>query len=405
MHNPSRKCATADRDVLVVGASAAGLFAAAQLAERGQRVTVLEAGPAVDPEPRSLIVTTRLLDVAGAEGAASVVNEVSSFDIVAGGQQTTIPLQQPDLIIERARLVKALHARALRTGVEVRTGHRFVQLESRGLPAVVVDIAGEQRVFTARHVIGADGAFSKVARALSHPEQTTGPLLQAIVRLPAGFDERSTKVWFAPEDTPYFYWLIPDAPGRGALGVIGQTGGRTRRILERFLLREGLTPLEYQAARIPIYTGWRRVSHPIGRGVVHLVGDAAGHVKVTTVGGIVTGLRGAAAVAALINDGDRAPLRAARRELDAHLWIRRALHRFDTPDYVRLIGMLNGRARRTLGAVTRDEAFFLALRLAARQPRLLGLGFRGLFASSENLSPAESRSFRPDVDPDPLLPS
>ena len=45
---------------------------------------------------------------------------------------------------------------------------------------------------------------------------------------------------------------------------------------------------EFQGARIPVYKKWVPVRRQVGNGSVYVVGDAAGQVKVTTVGGIVT---------------------------------------------------------------------------------------------------------------------
>src|SRR5437867_2929202 len=46
-----------DREVIVVGGSAAGLFTAASVARGGLRVRVLESKPQFEPAPRTLIVT------------------------------------------------------------------------------------------------------------------------------------------------------------------------------------------------------------------------------------------------------------------------------------------------------------------------------------------------------------
>ena len=90
------------------------------------------------------------------------------------------------------------------------------------------------------------------------------------------------------------------------MGLIGEDGSRTRAVLEHFLEKRHLEPRGFQGARIPIYTGWIPVRRQLAGGDVYLVGDAAGQVKVTTVGGIVTGFRGAVAVAEAILNGGRA---------------------------------------------------------------------------------------------------
>ena len=117
----------------------------------------------------------------------------------------------------------------------------------------------------------------------------------------------------------------------------------------------------------------------VGNGEVYLVGDAAAQVKVTTVGGIVTGFRGALGVAeAILNGGFSRELKKLRRELDLHLLLRRSLHDFQQSDYSRLVDLLNAPALRSLGEYSRDEAWKILWRVCLRQPRLVLLGLRGL---------------------------
>ena len=76
------------------------------------------------------------------------------------------------------------------------------------------------------------------------------------------------------------------------------------------------------------------------------MGDAAAQVKVSTVGGIVTGFRGALGVAeAILNGGASRELRSLRRELDFHLLLRRSLHGFQQSDYSYLVDLLNNPAQ------------------------------------------------------------
>lgn len=67
------------------------------------------------------------------------------------------------------------------------------------------------------------------------------PLLQAVVKLPAGLPPDTARVWFRSDETPYSYWLIPEPRERGVLGLIGEPGADTRRSMERFLEKRGLT--------------------------------------------------------------------------------------------------------------------------------------------------------------------
>ncbi|HYA66517.1 MAG TPA: NAD(P)/FAD-dependent oxidoreductase [Burkholderiaceae bacterium] len=367
-------------EILVVGGSAAGLYTAATVARGGRAVRVLESRPDLAPASRSLIVTDQFRQQLGAAASESILNEIRRFELFTDGRSAQVALAQPDLIIERSRLIPALARQAQQAGATLSFDSRFLGLSpnGRGL-RVAVDLAGKREELHAESVVGADGAASRVARAAGWPPIETVPLVQAIVRLPKDQRPDTTRVWFVPDDTPYFYWLIPESQDRGALGIIGEDGRDTKRCLERFLEKKHLEPVEWQGARIPVYRGWVPVRRRVGNGEVYLVGDAAAQVKVSTVGGIVTGLRGALGVAqAILRKGGRKELAALRRELGTHWLIRRALHHFQQNDYSRLVDLLNASARRSLGEINRDESTRLLWNVVRRQPRLVLLGLRGL---------------------------
>jgi flavin-dependent dehydrogenase len=224
-----------------------------------------------------------------------------------------------------------------------------------------------------------------VARSAGWPPAETVPLVQALVRLPKDCPQDTTRVWFVPDDTPYFYWLIPENAERGALGIIGEGSGQeTKRRMEKFLEKKGMEPLEWQGARIPVYRRWVPVRRRVGGGEVFLVGDAASQVKVSTVGGIVTGFRGAQGVAdALLNENGSKELGVLRRDLNTHWLIRRALHRFQQKDYSQLVDLLNTATREALGKINRDESTRLLWNVIRRQPRLALLGLRGLLLGKQ----------------------
>ena len=367
-------------EVVVVGGSAAGLYTAAAIARGGRQVRILESKPGHDPAPRTLIVTNHFRSQLGASASESVLNEIRRFELFTDGRSAQIALAKPDLIIERARLIPALAREAQQAGAKLSFDTRFLGLSpnSRGLH-LDVESSGRREQIHAASVVGADGASSRVARTAGWPPIETVALVQAIVRLPKDYPPNTTRVWFVPDDTPYFYWLIPESPERGALGVIGEHGRDTARCLARFLEKKQLEPLEWQGARIPVYRRWVPVKRRIGKGDVYLVGDAAAQVKVTTVGGIVTGFRGALGVAHSVLQNERSrELTVLRRELDTHWLIRRTMHHFQQKDYSQLVDLLNLSTRDTLSEITRDESTRLLWNVLRRQPRLVLLGLRGL---------------------------
>ena len=383
-----------NQKIAVVGGSAAGYFAASLLARRGADVRVFERSETVDPMPRTLIVTHRMRNILGPAGEASILNEIRRFEIFTDGRVATVPLKNPDLIIERNTLIRSLAAEAQHSGAKLEFGRRFHSLQpnSRGLVLEVERCSdGSREEIHADTVIGSDGAASRVGRAAGWEPVKTVPLMQAIVKLPKGLPKDTSRIWFVPQDTPYFYWLVPESAAQGALGVIGENGPEMKRAFESFLEKKGFDPIEFQGARIPVYSRWIPVHRRVGQGSVYLAGDAAGQVKVTTVGGIVTGLRGARGVAeAILNGGASRELRALRRELDLHLLLRRTMHEFKQSDYSRLVDLLNDSTKQSLAEHSRDEAWKVLSRVCLRQPMFLWIGLRGLLKQTRPLAPPRS---------------
>ncbi len=381
--------------VVVVGASTAGLYAAGLLASAGRQVQVIERAPALDPTPRSLIATARIrpfLEVGGAE--SSIIARVSDYQLFAGEATLDVPLALPDVVVERADLLKALASWARDRGASLEFGVRIKRVEARGDSVVCHQDEGPS--IHAAAIVGADGVTSTVARSAGWSDVADAPLIQAIVDWPDDVPPSTSQVWFRPRETKYFYWLIPDGDGRGALGIIGDRGNATRAALDRFLEERALTPHEYQAARVSLYRRGRPIYKSLGGAPVWLVGEAAGHVKVTTVGGLVTGFRGATvAAAALAGDRPGGELRGLQRELGTHLFIRRVLDRFDEDDYRRLLASLGPSATRKIGTPTRDEGLKVLYSAVSARPGMLWLVARALLRRSGPQPPVAQRVHDP----------
>jgi flavin-dependent dehydrogenase len=369
----------------VIGASASGLYTALLLARSGEEVTIHERRNEVDPQERTLIVTGAMRDMLGDVAEKSIVNEIRQFELYADGKVATVPLGRPDLIIERSALIRSLAKEAETAGVQIRSGRRFKGIEPAGDGmAIRFAAAGnETETVYSKTLVGADGTYSDVATSAGWSQQPTVSLLQAVVKLPVDLPPSTSRVWFRPEDTPYFYWLIPESESLGALGVIAEDATTIRPRLERFLEDKGLEPLEFQAARIPCYRRWRPVHKRVGGGDVYLVGDAAGQVKVTTVGGIVTGFRGAQAVAEqILGHSHKKTLRGLRRELEIHRVIRKIMHPFGEDQYRQMVVLINDATRKSLVRHDRDRAVNMMWRVAIGQPGFVWLSLRSLLSRS-----------------------
>lgn len=363
-------------EVVVIGASIAGLFTAELLARQGKRVHVFEAGDLTQLQPRTLIATAQLETVLGFFPEQAVINRVATMELIAGQSTIKVGLGKADLIVERAAMIRLLAQRARDAGVEIWRNHRFLgcQPASGGLQLNLQNkLDKSPRQVTTRTLVGADGAVSAVASAAGIAHFPRVPLLQAIVEPEVGCDPTNVQVWFEPEQTRYFFWSIPESAKRAAVGFIADDASTARARLLGFLRAHHLRPLQIQAARIPLFVAGRRPYKRIAGCDVYLVGDAAGQVKVTTVGGLVTGLAGAkAATQAIVHQTSYGKtLRPLKRELLLHNLIRRALNGFDRRDYQQLLATIDGATANLLGIYSRDELAKMALKLVITQPRLL----------------------------------
>ncbi len=363
-------------EVVVVGGSAAGLFTAYLLAQGGRRVRLFDFNDVMNVSSRTLIATSQLPSVLGFFPSEAIVNRIDHIELFSPERTVSVAIKKPELVVERSQFIRLLAQKALQAGVEIKSGYKFLDFSptEKGVALQLQNLkqGGVERVETQR-LVGADGAFSRVAKTADLDGLERVPILQAIVKLPKGTRADTVQVWFRPKETPYFYWLIPESQERAAVGYIAEDSRNAKTKLTRFLSHQRLDLVEIQAAWIPLFTRAHQPWSRISGCNIYLVGDAAGHVKGSTVGGLVTGLWGAriAANAILRRNGYEKELRRFHRELALHGMIRAMLNRFRSRDYDNLLAALNEKTTHLLGLYTRDEVTKLGAKLIFAQPRLL----------------------------------
>ncbi|MEA3345146.1 MAG: NAD(P)/FAD-dependent oxidoreductase [Chloroflexota bacterium] len=371
-----------ENDVAVVGASTAGLFAAYLLARQGHRVRLFEQRYKLGPPERTLIVTRWINQVLGFSPHEAVVNCIHEIELLSQNRRAVVKLGASDLVLERERLIQLLAGKARQEGAEIELGHSFVGLEgvSHGLSLALHDRSADVvREVRAGTLIGADGVGSQVAQAVCRGDHNRVAIWQARVAMPPGTDEHTVRVWFHKDSTRFFCWLIPESKGRGVIGLVGEDWGEAKEGLGQFLDAHGFKALEFQAADVALYHPSLSCSIQLGDSEVFLIGDAGGQIKMTTVGGVVAGLRGARAAAeAISSTGTRKKFRTLKRELNLHFLMRSLLDRFSDSDYDHLLGLVNNKTKSILQSCSRDELGSLLFKLPLAQPRLLLLAARSL---------------------------
>ena len=234
--------------------------------------------------------------------------------IVFGGHTSDVALGRPVDVVRRSELDADLVAQARALGIEIVEGEGVAsfQVDASARRVAVVTTTG--RRMTTRVLVGADGAGSRVRKALAENDGPPLRLFQTEIALPSRLApmlaERMVYDFSAMESGLRGYvWLFPAPGGRLNVGAMHYpsrkvSGAGVEKLLRESLARYGIT-LPGGARGWPAwrYRSKGRVAGP------HLlcVGDAAG-IDALTGEGIAVGLEhgpiAAQAIAEALRSGD-----------------------------------------------------------------------------------------------------
>jgi digeranylgeranylglycerophospholipid reductase len=360
-------------DALVVGAGPAGSRTARDLALAGLDVGLLEEHREVGrPCHCSGLVSPRTLDLAEVEHDL-VINEIRGA-VIHSRHRSPVRVgagRVQGYVVDRIELDRRLAAQATAAGAELIMPARFGSyrlvggLGTSATDGHVAVTAVQDCVpveFRTRLLVGADGAFSKVAQQIrgvrplgfvaglgAHADYAANPYDDHVELF---LDDHAAPGWFG--------WTIPLGDGTSRIGTGSANGVKPHESLER--LRAGF-PESFGTARIRSRTGgtialWEPTAMVADR--VMLVGDAARQVKPTSGGGIHAALHAAELAARHAAVAFRGPSLSARAlasyERDWHRTMGRELRRqhdlrraFNRLDERRLEDLLDILEKDTLG--------------------------------------------------------
>ena len=280
-------------DVVIVGGGPAGCFTGEALAKCGFEVAIVEEhGEVGNPACCAGIVGMdglRELKIKPGKWVLGKLRRAVFYP--ASNEPVEITRNKVDaLVIDRAAFDRELARKAAKAGAVLLLRTRCVGLKLGRKPVVKLKGGCETEV-EARLVIGADGPDSIIAREaglLKNARYLKCAQLETIAEVRAD----ATELYFGSSFAPgFFAWLIP--AGDLCRVGLGTTRGDAIRKLLSFVETHPTASTKVQSDKIlNLCAGI--IPEPLTRKIytdhVMLVGDAAGHVKPLTGGGIYVGL-------------------------------------------------------------------------------------------------------------------
>ncbi|MEM4257017.1 MAG: NAD(P)/FAD-dependent oxidoreductase [Candidatus Diapherotrites archaeon] len=276
----------------VVGAGPAGISAAKRIRERGWSSILLEEHPKIgDP-----VACTGLISVSGTnelgirkEVEENIVNKIRGAKIYSPSNEM-LEVKRSEAVayvIDRGSFDMSLAESAKEAGVEIRTNTKLIDVRKE---TIFVEHKGRGELVKAKVVVGADGVNSKMRKILGINTEMKNYVHAYQVVANGSFEKDFVKLYFGDFAKNFFAWVVPENEEKARVGL-ATTSGNVRRDFEMFCNLHNFSGEYCNMCSKLIYIG-----EPL-KGIVKdniaLVGEAAGHVKATTGGGILLGIEAA----------------------------------------------------------------------------------------------------------------
>lgn len=270
------------QDIIIIGGGPVGLLSAIEAAKKGLSPLILEEHREIGvPDHCAGLVSVKGMRKLGIKGFEnSILNKVKNA-IIHSPSDFKLQLIRENTqayVFNREKLDKWLSNIANSLGVEIKLKSKVLKIKRKN-KKIIVYTNKEKHVC---HVV-------IIAWGAKHKPGKYGvlPALQYELKKADLTSSDTVELFFTNMAPDFFVWLIPTGDRKVRIGVATRFI-KPKTILTYFIKKLGLDKSNIEKARGGIVLTRGPLKRTFDKGVI-IVGDAAGQVKPTTGGGIVTG--------------------------------------------------------------------------------------------------------------------
>ncbi len=290
-------------DVIVVGGGPCGSFTALNLAKLGFNVKVFEEHAEIGvPFHCAGHLSIKGLKLLGLHPLPPEIVENVFYGAVfhsPRGKSLHVRFSSPVTY----SVNRVLFDKYITKVAEVAGAHYFLSsavkslMIQNGFVKGVIVRRGKTEKFSAKVVVDAEGISSGILRQAGLSAFNRHTIVKAVQAEVENVEELETdmvEVFLGRDYAPGFYaWIMPKLDGEAKVGLASKTGN-PRELLQRFMLKHPTASKKFRRAKI-LHTSFHSITlgGPIPKIFSNgflVVGDAAGHVKPTTGGGVIFGM-------------------------------------------------------------------------------------------------------------------
>ncbi|MBU0469845.1 MAG: NAD(P)/FAD-dependent oxidoreductase [Nanoarchaeota archaeon] len=354
-------------EIAIIGAGPAGCYAGYLLSKSGHAVTIYEKKPEIGLPIQCTGLLTADFDEFGINLKNSLVNTFEKLE-VNSPNGNRLEVEQKEYLICRKRFDNLLADLAKKSGAKILLEHSFAGKDKGKL--IIKDKKNKNEVRVSPDlVIAADGPLSPTAKAFGLYCRGRKNYLGIQATVTGSFDKTKYLTYFGEETCPdAFAWIVPESSDTARVGLAATKD--TREYFDNFIGINKFKVEEKLAAIIPVYDPKQKMN----KDNCYLLGDAAGFVKATTLGGIIPGMKQAEILAYCINNGKNyeKELKPLKKRLKMHLTLRKIMGKFSDKDWNLLVSYMNQvLVKDVLRQHTRENPVPLVRKALMREPRFL----------------------------------